>query len=106
MANTFYTAFSVLKDYIDKQGLTVVNFALQDQSPDRVVIWVTENQQGISHFVCMKVSPTQFLLWWYDNQYTEMGHTSFDYADVNTPYGVQSPEQLDAMPYSPRYNHD
>lgn len=104
--NTFYTAFSVLKSYIEKQGLTIVNFAMQECSPDRVVMWVTENGAGITHFVCMKVSPTQFLLWWYGNDYTELGHTSFDYADTNTPDTIQNVQDLENKAYSVKYNHD
>lgn len=106
MANTFYTAFSVLKDYITKQGLEIVNFAMQDCSPDRVVMWVTENGAGITHYVCMKVSPTQFLLWWYGSGYAEIGRTSFDYADANTPSSIQSVSELESKSYSQDYNKD
>lgn len=106
MANTFYTAFSVLKSYIDKQGLTVVNFAMQECSLDRIVMWVDENGAGITHFVCMKVSPTQFLLWWYGSDYAEIGRTSLDYADVNTPETIQSVSELESKSYSPDYNRD
>ena len=106
MANTFYTAFSVLKEYITKQGLEIINFAMQDCSPDRVVMWVTENGAGITHFVCMKVSPTQFLLWWYGSDYAEIGRTSFDYADVNTPGSIQNVNELESKSYSQDYNKD
>lgn len=105
MANTFYTAFSVLHDYIEKQGLTVVNFAMNDCSPDHVVMWVTENGAGITHFTCDKISPTQFLLFWYGSDYAEIGRTSFDYADVNTPE-FQNVAENAAKPYSPDYNKD
>ena len=106
MANTFYTAFSVLKDYITKQGLEIVNFAMQDCSPDRVVMWVTENGAGITHYVCRKVSPTQFLLWWYGSDYAEIGRTSFDYADANTPSSIRSVSELESKSYSQDYNKD
>lgn len=43
--NTFYTAYSVLKNYIDKLGLTIVNFSLIKQSPDRVTMWVEDNDK-------------------------------------------------------------
>lgn len=84
--NTFYTAFDVLKRYINSQGLEIVNFSLQHQAPDRVVMWVEDNDKGFTHFVCVKMSCTQFLIWGYDNNYSEKLATSFDYADVNTPH--------------------
>lgn len=83
--NTFYTAFSVLKHYIKSLNLSIANFSLAENAPDRVVIWVEENAQGITHLVCIKMSCTQFLIWGYGNNYEEVIHTSFDYADVNTP---------------------
>lgn len=83
--NTFYTALSVLKNYIQKHGYEIINFSLQGQAPDRVVMWVAENENHVTHFVCIKMSCTQFLLWGYGNNYEEVLHTSFDYADVNTP---------------------
>lgn len=83
--NTFYTAYNVLKKYISEQGLEIVNFSLIKQAPDRVVIWVEDNDKGITHYVCVKMSCTQFLIWGYDNNYEEKISTSFDYADVNTP---------------------
>ncbi len=83
--NTFYTAFSVLKHYIESLNLSIANFSLAENAPDRVVIWVEENEKGITHLVCIKMSCTQFLIWGYGNNYEEVIHTSFDYADVNTP---------------------
>ncbi len=83
--NTFYTAFSVLRHYIEALNLTVANFSLAENAPDRVVIWVEENDRNITHLVCIKMSCTQFLIWGYGNNYEEVLHTSFDYADVNTP---------------------
>lgn len=83
--NTFYTAFSVLKHYIESLNLSIANFSLSENLPDRVVVWVEENEQGITHLVCIKMSCTQFLIWGYGNNYEEVIHTSFDYADVNTP---------------------
>ena len=106
MANTFYTAYSVLKKWIDDNGLTIVNFSMQQCSPDRVVMWVQENAAGYTHFVCVKISPTQFLLWGYGDDYTEKLHTSFDYADVNTPENLQSVQDLQDAAYSSNYNSD
>lgn len=83
--NTFYTAYSVLKGYIEKQELSIINFSLLKQSPDRVVIWVEDNLQQITHYVCVKMSCTQFLIWGYNNNYEQVVSTGFDYADVNTP---------------------
>ena len=83
--NTFYTAFEVLKRYIETvQELTIVNFTLRHLA-NRCVIWVADNDQNITHFVCEKHSPTQFLIYGYDNNYEQVVQTSYDYADVNTP---------------------
>lgn len=83
--NTFYTAFDVLKKYIERTGHTISFFSLSEQSPDRVVMWVEENVEEITHFVCAKMSCTQFLIWGYDNNFRQVISTGFDYADVNTP---------------------
>lgn len=83
--NTYYSAYSVLKNYVDKQGLKIVNFSLIKQSPDRVTMWVEDNDRNITHLVCIKMSCTQFLIWGYNNDYEQIISTGFDYADVNTP---------------------
>lgn len=84
--NTFYTAFDVLKKYITEvQKLEISTFSLMGQAPDRVIIWVTENEKNFTHFVCIKMSCTQFLIWGYDNNYQQILSTGYDYADVNTP---------------------
>lgn len=83
--NTFYTALSVLENYIHKNSYKIINFSLQGQAPDRVVMWVEENEKQVTHFVCVKMSCTQFLIWGYGNNYEQVISTSFDYADVNTP---------------------
>ena len=83
--NTYYTAYSVLKNYVDKQGLKIVNFSLIKQSPDRVTMWVEDNDRNITHFVCIKMACTQFLIWGYNSDYEQVIATGFDYADVNTP---------------------
>lgn len=85
MSNTFYSAFDVLKKYITDSGYSVTNFSLVFQSPDHVTMWVAENAQEITHFVAQKISPTQFLIWGYGENYAERLSTSFDFADVNTP---------------------
>lgn len=83
--NTFYTAFEVLKRYIETvQELTIVNFTLKHMT-NRCVIWVADNDQDITHFICEKHSPTNFIIYGYDNNYAQVVQTSYDYADVNTP---------------------
>ncbi|MBP5362729.1 MAG: hypothetical protein J6Y71_06905 [Ruminococcus sp.] len=83
--NTFYTAFEVLKRYIETvQELTIVNFTLKHMT-NRCVIWVADNDQDITHFICEKHSPTHFVIYGYDNDYAQVVQTSYDYADVNTP---------------------
>ena len=83
--NTFYTAFSVLKKYVEEvQELTPVNFTATEIN-SRCVIWVEDNEQGLTHFICEKHSPTHFVIYGYDNEYTQAVQTSYDYADVNTP---------------------
>jgi hypothetical protein len=84
--NTFYSPYSVLKKYIqDVQNLEIVNFSLLQQSPNRIVMWVADNDKNLTHFVCVKMSSTQFLIWGYNNNYEQVINTSYDYADVNTP---------------------
>ena len=83
--NTFYTAFSVLKRYIEEvQELTPVNFT-STEIYNRCVIWVEDNDRNLTHFICEKHSPTHFVIYGYDNEYTQVVQTSYDYADVNTP---------------------
>lgn len=82
--NTYYSAFEVGKKYVEGLGLSMVNFTLR-QVTNRVTIWVADNEAGYTHFVVQKLSPTQFIIWGYDNEYTQKSYTSFDYADVNTP---------------------
>ena len=83
--NTFYTAFSVLKRYIEEvQELTPVNFT-STQINERCIIWVEDNDRDLTHFICEKHSPTHFVIYGYDNEYTQAVFTSYDYADVNTP---------------------
>lgn len=84
--NRIYTAYSVLKKYIDDHGYTITNYSLLKQSPDRVIMWVDENPEHHTHFVCIKMSCTQFLIWGYGEDYKQSLYTSFDFADQNTPY--------------------
>nr|DAX02407.1 MAG TPA: hypothetical protein [Caudoviricetes sp.] len=83
--NTFYTSFSVLKSFIHKEGLTIVNFSLIEQAADRVTIWVEDNDKGYTHFTCIKMSCTQFIIFGYNNNYEQILVTGYDFADVNTP---------------------
>ena len=48
-------------------------------------MWVEDNSQGITHFVCVKMDCTQFLIWGYNNNYEQIVATGYDFADVNTP---------------------
>lgn len=82
--NTFYSAFDVLKSYIKKQGLTIVNYSVK-QRYNYCIMWVAPNDSDITHFVCRKVGPLQFMLNWYGEDYAEIGNTSFEFSDVNTP---------------------
>lgn len=106
MANTFYMAFNVLKKWITDNGLTIVNFSMQDCSLDRVVMWVQENAAGYTHFVCIQTSPTQFLIWGYGNDYTQLLSTSYDFADANTPENTVSAEDVQNAAYSKDYNSE
>lgn len=85
MSNTFYSCFSVLEMICRQRELSIVNVSLQDYSPDRVAVWVAENEQEITSIICLKVSPTQFLVWFYGNEYEQVESTSYNFADVNTP---------------------
>lgn len=84
MANTYYSAFDVLKSYIKSQELTIVNYTVK-QRYTHCTMWVAPNEGNITHFVCDKVSPTQFIIYWYGEDYAQLGQTSFDFVDVNTP---------------------
>lgn len=87
MANTFYTCMSVLQAYIKAHNWSISNFTLENQSPNRVAVWLDENPEGVTKLVCYKVSLTQFIIWAYNSNYEEIKalSTSFDYSDVNTP---------------------
>lgn len=87
--NTVYTAFDVLKHYIESKGLKLSYMVLNRQSPSRVEMWVEENEQNIVNFVCIQESATQFLIWGYADDYSQILATSFNYADVNTPLGIK-----------------
>lgn len=92
--NRYYTAFGVLKKFLSDHGYEISNFDLIRQATDRVVIWVeqgtglidgVQNSGDITHFVCVKLSPTQFEIWGYFGNYQQAYRTSFDFVDVNTP---------------------
>lgn len=98
-SNRYYTAYGVLKQFLDKHNYVISNFDLIKQATDRVIIWVeddsgsidnVENSTHITHFVCVKLAPTQFEIWGYLGDYTQCYRTSFDYADVNTPSPLNS----------------
>lgn len=87
----------MINDYVSGLGLEIINFNLIENAPDRVTVWVKDNSQGYANFVCLKVSPTMFLIWGYGTDYKEKLHTSFNYADVNTPniQPMQNPHAYD-----------
>ena len=79
----FYeTAFSFGKKYIKKKGYEITNFSLQQNSPNRVVFFVSENNEKINHIVFVKQSRSMFLIWSFNSNGEEIEHTSFDYAEV------------------------
>lgn len=81
MQVTYYSAFDVLKKYLEQNHYVISNFNLMFQRPDNVLIWVdNQNPKKATHFVCEKNSPTQFLIWGYIEDGTEIVHTSLSYA--------------------------
>lgn len=86
MQITYYNAFDVLKAYLTSNNYNIVNFELMQQRPDNVLIWVDENNAlKATHFVCVKNSPVQFLIWAYNSDGEQVIHTSISYAK---PYKV------------------
>lgn len=87
MGNTYYNCMSVLQAYIKAHNWSISNFTLENQSPNRVAVWLDENPENVVKLVCYKVSLTQFIIWAYGSDYAEIKQytTSFDYSDVNTP---------------------
>ena len=85
MSNTYYSPFTVAKNYCDANNLTISNYGLFGSSPNYIYMFVETNSKNISNIVCLKNSATQFLIWTYGNDYTEISRTSYNYADVNTP---------------------
>lgn len=88
--NRYYTAYGVLKKYLDDNNYVISNFSLIRQAVDRVIIWVDDNELNATHFICVKLSPTQFQIWGYNGNYQQVFSTSFDFADVNTPNPLNS----------------
>lgn len=105
--NRYYTAFGVLKKFMEDNGYVISNFSLIKQAVDRVVIWCQEgyghivierenefitipDSDKITHFICVKLSPTQFQIWGYLGNYQQCYMTTFDFADVNTPSTLNS----------------
>lgn len=83
--NTEYSAFDVLKKYATDNGYEITNFSLTtDCYPDGVQFW-TEPHNNVVNLVCRKLGLTQFFIWGYDSNYTEVFRTSYNFADVNTP---------------------
>lgn len=97
--NRYYTAYGVLKKFLDDHEYVISNFSLIKQAVDRAVIWVEDNtgsidgvtdSEHITHFICVKLAPTQFQIWGYLGNYQQCYNSSFDYADVNTPSPLNS----------------
>lgn len=97
--NRYYTAFGVLENFMKDHGYKIVNFSLINQAVDRVIIWNehgyghidgVEDSENITHFICVKLAPTQFQIWGYLGNYQQCYNTSFDFSDVNTPYPLNS----------------
>lgn len=97
--NRYYTAYGVLRKFMDDHGYVISNFSLIKQAVDRVCIWNesgyghidgVEDSDQITHFICVKMSPTQFQIWGYLGNYQQCFNTSFDYSDVNTPSPLNS----------------
>lgn len=81
MQITYYSAFDVLKTYLQNNNYNIVNFELMQQRPDNVLVWVDENNaHKATHFVCVKNSPVQFLIWAYNSDGEQVIHTSISYA--------------------------
>lgn len=97
--NRYFTAYGVLKKFMADNGYVVGNFSLIKQAVDRVIIWCesgyghidgVEHSEDITHFICVKLAPTQFQIWGYLSDYSQCYVTSFDFADVNTPSPLNS----------------
>jgi len=102
--NRYYTAYGVMKKFMEDNGYVITNFSLIKQAVDRVIIWCetgygrildingneVPNSNQITHFVCIKLSPTQFQIWGYLGNYSQCYSTTFDFADVNTPSQLNS----------------
>lgn len=76
----------MLTDYIKQKELTIINFSLSEQqSSDLITIWVEENAQEITHFICRKNSNVFFEIWTFSHNYVNINYECFDYSNVNTP---------------------
>lgn len=86
MANTFYTAFKVLKNFVEtEKGYTVNNFGFPDNCITKCMIWVNENADNVTRLFCKQLSPTTFVIIAFDGLYSMVYITAKDYTDVNTP---------------------
>lgn len=81
MQLTYYNAFDVLKKWLEENNYIITNFELMRQRPDNVLIWVDNNNSlSATHFVCEKNSPTQFLIWGYNEDGEQIYNTSLSFA--------------------------
>lgn len=80
--NTYYTAYSVLKQFLEDNNYSVVNVDLIGKSPDKVTLWVDSNDKGITHFTCIKIDCTQFIIMGYDDNFRMCVHIGYDFAEI------------------------
>jgi len=93
MSNTFYSAQSVLKNYVTDNGYTVTQQSMYFSGAKYSKMWVVE-KNGVTSLLCCQRTRTMFEIFGYNSDYSEIFRTSFDYADVNTPpLAVESPAE-------------
>lgn len=84
MANTFYSAQSVLVNFAASNGYVCTNMSLKWCGVKYCKMWV-EEKEGVTSLLCIQHTRTAFEIFGYGSDYAEVFRTSFDYADVNTP---------------------
>ena len=84
MANTFYSAQSVLVNFAASNEYVCTNMSLKWCGVKYSKMWV-EEKEGVTSLLCLQLTRTAFEIRGYGSDYAEVFRTSFDYADVNTP---------------------
>ena len=93
MANTFYTAQTVLKNFVADNDYTVTQQSMNFSGAKYSKMWVEEKDE-VTSLLCCQRTRTMFEIFGYKSDYSEAFRTSFDYADVNTPpLAIQSPAE-------------